>query len=139
MKSTLTTETSASQPKSKPSSRSWCRGGRNGKRSKRKTRGYPKREPSVLRNPDLLATILGERSGKLRRMIKLSEELKPFVGHLVKVVFRDGYQVIAKRGKLVSVSENFAELRTLESVILIRTSEILKVQRSLGGGKSGKS
>lgn len=57
----------------------------------------------------------------------------------MKVVFRDGDQVIAKRGKLVSVSENFVEIQTLENIILIRTSEILKIQRSLGGRANGKS
>jgi hypothetical protein len=51
----------------------------------------------------------------------------------VKIVFRDGDQIIAKRGELVSASEDFVELRTLENVILIRASEILKIQRGLGG------
>jgi hypothetical protein len=59
------------------------------------------------------------------------------VGHLVKVVFRDGDQVIAKRGKLVSVTESFVELQTLKNIILIRISEILKIQRSLGGVGNG--
>lgn len=63
----------------------------------------------------------------------MTEEFRPFLNHLVKIVFRDGDQIIAKRGELVSASEDFVELRTLENVILIRASEILKIQRGLGG------
>lgn len=66
----------------------------------------------------------------------MKEELETFVGHLVKLVFRDGDQVIAKRGRINSVSDEFIELRTLENVILIRTSEVLKIQRSLEEGKT---
>lgn len=62
----------------------------------------------------------------------MTEEFRPFVGHLVKAVFRDGDRVIAKRGRLVSTSDNFLELRTLADVTL-KASEVFKIQRGLGG------
>lgn len=59
------------------------------------------------------------------------KDFEQFKDCLVKVVFRDGDNVIAKRGRLVAVSNDFIEIRTLENVILIRISEILKIQRGL--------
>lgn len=69
--------------------------------------------------------------GKLRELMEMWAELEAFKRHLVKVVFRDGDNVIAKRGELVSVTDNFIELHTFDNAILIRISEVLKIQRSL--------
>lgn len=70
--------------------------------------------------------------------MKMWAELEAFKGHLVKVVFRDGDKAIAKRGELVSVTDEFIELHTFENAILIRVSEVLKVQRSLNHNQGGR-
>lgn len=47
----------------------------------------------------------------------------------VKLVFRDGDTVVAKRGDLTNVGEQFVELHTKETELVINTSDIVKVQR----------
>lgn len=71
--------------------------------------------------------------GRLKKM-STSKDFEQFKDCLVKVVFQDGDNIIAKRGRLAAVSDDFIEIHTLENVILIRISEILKIQRSLTPG-----
>lgn len=63
----------------------------------------------------------------------MTDALNKFEGRFVKLVFRDGDTVVAKRGNLESVGENFVELVTKENQILVNISDIVKIQRSKGG------
>ena len=54
-------------------------------------------------------------------------EFEEFLGKLVKVVYQDGDHVGVTRGDLVRETENFVEIRTLENLVLIRKSAILKL------------
>ena len=52
---------------------------------------------------------------------------RPFLGRLVRVVFRDGGEVQAKKGKLTWAEGDFIVLQTFVRSYVIRTSEILKL------------
>lgn len=54
-----------------------------------------------------------------------------FEGSFVKLVFRDGDTVVAKRGDLIATGEDFVELRTQENDILVNISDIVKIQKKL--------
>jgi ribosome maturation factor RimP len=54
-------------------------------------------------------------------------DLSQFVGRLVRVVFKDGERVEAKKGDLVDADGEFITLRTLKHTYVIRVSEILKL------------
>jgi ribosome maturation factor RimP len=53
---------------------------------------------------------------------------RDFKGRLVRVVFRDGGEIQAKKGHLVSAEGDFITLRTLVRTYVIRVSEVLKLQ-----------
>jgi ribosome maturation factor RimP len=53
---------------------------------------------------------------------------KAFEGRLVRVVFRDGGEIQAKKGRLVFAEGDFITLRTLVRTYVIRVSEVLKLQ-----------
>ncbi len=55
--------------------------------------------------------------------------LTKFEGRFVKLVFRDGDTVVAKRGNVVDVGEDFVELQTEENDILVNRANIIKVQK----------
>ena len=63
-------------------------------------------------------------------------ELEQFKESLVKIVFRDGPNLIVKTGQLVGISDDFITLETLENVFLIRVSDLTKIQRSLKEAKT---
>lgn len=63
------------------------------------------------------------------------DPLSKFEGRFVKLVFRDGDTVVAKRGRLVSVGDNFVELHTQETDLLVNLSDIVKIQRRNQGGE----
>lgn len=67
---------------------------------------------------------------KNKKMIKMNE-LEEFEDSFVKLVFRDGDTVVAKRGNLISVGEDFVELQTKENDILVSCSDIVKIQKKL--------
>lgn len=67
---------------------------------------------------------------QLERLIKVSE-VEKFENSFVKLVFRDGDTVVAKRGNLVSAGENFVELKTKENDILVSVSDVVKIQRKM--------
>jgi hypothetical protein len=56
-----------------------------------------------------------------------SDLFKPFVGHLVRCVFRDGEEIKAKKGKLVQAEGGFIVLRTWQHSYLIHVSQVLKI------------
>lgn len=62
----------------------------------------------------------------------MSNPLFKLEGHFVKLVFRDGDTVVAKRGNLVSVGEDFVELSTKETDLAINVQDIVKVQKRRG-------
>lgn len=59
------------------------------------------------------------------------EDIGRFKGQLVKCVYHDGDHVTVVRGRLVSVSNDFAEIQTYDNVFLIGLAEIVKLQRGL--------
>lgn len=70
-----------------------------------------------------------------KKAVKVAkEEIERFKGQLVKCVYHDGDHVTVVRGRLVSVSNDFAEIHTHDNVFLIRLSEIVKLQRGLTAG-----
>lgn len=62
----------------------------------------------------------------------MKPELEQFKGHLVKCVYRDGTHVTVVKGNLIEITDDFIQIRSLENIILIRVSEILKIQRGIG-------
>jgi len=61
-------------------------------------------------------------------------ELNEFVGRLVNVSFQEGDAPTSKKGKLISVSEDFIELRTFQNTFLIRRSAIIAL-KTFGEGR----
>jgi len=62
------------------------------------------------------------------------EALEQFLNQHVKLVFKDGDQVKAKYGVLISTSGDFATIKTEFGICAVRISEVLKVQQSSEGG-----
>ncbi len=69
----------------------------------------------------------------LEKVKKVPQALEKLEGSFVKLVFRDGDTVVAKRGNLESVGEDFVELVTKENEIMVNISDIVKIQRRKGG------
>lgn len=63
----------------------------------------------------------------------MTQALEKLEGSFVKLVFRDGDTVVAKRGNLKSVGDNFVELRTKKNEIMVNLADVVKVQRKRGG------
>lgn len=59
----------------------------------------------------------------------MASPLLKLEGNYVKLVFRDGDTVVAKRGDLTEVGEQFLELQTKEIELVINKKDIVKVQR----------
>lgn len=55
-------------------------------------------------------------------------DLSNFIGHLINVTFKEGDVPISKKGKLVSVQDDFIELRTFTNTFLIRRSAIIALK-----------
>lgn len=55
--------------------------------------------------------------------------LSKFEEKFVKLVFRDGDTVVAKRGSIVDIGEKFIGLQTKENDILVNTEDVVKVQK----------
>jgi hypothetical protein len=53
-----------------------------------------------------------------------------FVGKLGRVVFKDGLEIVAKCGQVVSVEGEHLELQTHHHRYLIRLDQILKIQEA---------
>lgn len=64
----------------------------------------------------------------------MSNPLFKLEGSFVKLVFRDGDTVVAKRGDLTEVGEQFVELQTRETELVINITDIVKIQKR-GGPK----
>ena len=74
-------------------------------------------------------------------------EFENFENSFVKLVFRDGDTVVAKRGELVSIGEKFVELKTKENDILVNSEGFVNAFKhaevhfnrvpALGLGRSG--
>ena len=56
-----------------------------------------------------------------------SELFRPFIGRLVRCVFRDGEEIKAKKGRLVQAEGGFVVLRTYQHSYLIHVSQVLKI------------
>ncbi|KXA95802.1 hypothetical protein AKJ65_00610 [candidate division MSBL1 archaeon SCGC-AAA259E19] len=67
----------------------------------------------------------------------MGNPLYKYENHFVKLVFRDGDTVVAKRGDLSEVGEQFVELQTKENEIVISVSDIVKVQKREGSSHEG--
>lgn len=65
----------------------------------------------------------------------MTQALEKLEGSFVKLVFRDGDTVVAKKGNLESVGDNFVKLVTKENEILVNISDIVKIQRKRGGSE----
>lgn len=63
----------------------------------------------------------------------MDPELNSFKGHFIKCVYQDGDHATVARGDLIEVTDNFIKIKTLENIILIKVSGILKIQRSIEG------
>lgn len=66
------------------------------------------------------------------------EELQKFLSTLVKCVYTDGDHVSVVKGELVSLSDNFVEIRTRENLVMIRVEDIRKIQRALNKEEGGQ-
>jgi len=56
------------------------------------------------------------------------DQFKHFVGHLVRIVFKDGEVTCAKVGNLLGVEGGFLDFSTYHHRYSIRISEVLKIQ-----------
>jgi len=71
----------------------------------------------------------------------MTDWLKNFEGHLARIDYRDGEgRISAIKADVIEVLDDFIVVRTLRNELMIRRSEILKIQKSLneGGGYRGR-
>jgi len=65
-------------------------------------------------------------------------ELTKLIGCLINVTFQDANAPTSKKGRLISVDENFIELRTYHNTFLIRRSAIIALKTFGDGGELEK-
>lgn len=55
-------------------------------------------------------------------------ELSELIGRLVCITYQEGNSPITKKGRLISINEDFIELRTFSNTFLIRRSAIIALK-----------
>jgi hypothetical protein len=68
---------------------------------------------------------------ELKRM-EPQNQFKRYVGHLVRIVFKDGEVTCAKCGNLRAVEGEFLDFETHVHRYLINVSQVLKIQDAEG-------
>jgi hypothetical protein len=66
--------------------------------------------------------------------MELPNQFKRYVGHLVRIVFKDGETTCAKCGKLLAVEGGFLDFETYVHRYLINVSQVLKIQDATEAG-----
>jgi len=61
----------------------------------------------------------------------MKEELLRYKDAFVKIVYNDGSETSVVRGDLISVSDDFVEVQSLDNVFLVKIDAIIKIQKSL--------
>lgn len=66
-------------------------------------------------------------------------EFKHLVGHLVRIAYQDGGEVLVKVGRVVSVSNEFIEFRTRHNTYFVRHDAVvsLKIKENEEGDLHG--
>ena len=64
----------------------------------------------------------------------MAEVFERFVGQRVKIVFKDGDQIKAKYGTLISAADGFATIETVYGTCAVKIAEIVKVQTAPAAG-----
>jgi len=62
-------------------------------------------------------------------------ELNELVGRLVNITFQDADAPTSKKGRVISVGEDFIELQTFHNTFLIRRSAIIAL-KTFGEGRA---
>lgn len=68
-------------------------------------------------------------------MVRVEAEtnrFKQFLGRLIRIVYRDGTETVAKVGNLIAADDQFLEFETFQHRYIVRVSEVLKVQDAGG-------